>query len=124
MSRSAIYQFFMWKYGKRDREQRREKKKVRQEEKLAYDNLVKANRIIAEQDEEIEKLRAEVVLLKKALQLGRRRCDRKVFGNPDLVRLIDETMEECQVTDCVRRMCEDVGMTKSDYYYRKRKFYL
>ena len=90
----------------------KEQKKLESELRDANDSLVKKN-------EEINSLKAEVELLKKALQIGRRRCKKRVYGNPDLVEMIDEVIEQYTLHNCIKRLCNDVGMRPQDYYYRK-----
>ena len=90
-------------------------------ERALAEKLVAAESVIRANEQEIEQLRAEVELLKKALRIGRRRCDGKVYGKPDLVTLIDETIAVTGVRGGIRRLCRAVGMTPQDYYYRKQK---
>ena len=89
------------------------------EEKELAGRLVTAEATIRAQDEEIKKLKAEIELLKKAGRLGRGRCRKKVYGKPDLVRMIDEVAEKYDLENNRRGLCRVVGLTKSDYLYRK-----
>ena len=71
-------------------------------------------------EEEIAQLTAEVELLKKALQLGKGRCENRVYGNSDLTKLIDEIVKKYNLKNSIRALCRTVGMTPQDYYYRKK----
>ena len=84
-------------------------------EKQAAHNLKHLRR----QQTEIEKLKAENELLKKVGKLGRRRCDRKVYGKTDLCELVDETVTKYKLHNCVKALCKAVGLPRSNYYYWK-----
>ena len=83
--------------------------------------LLAAKKTMISQEEEIVKLKAEIELLKKALALGKGRCEKKVYGNADLVKMIDETIEKYDLHGCIKELCDIVGMRPGDYYYRKRQ---
>ena len=76
--------------------------------------------LVRDRDIEINRLRAEVELLKKAGTKGRRRCEGQVYGNPDLAELIDEILEKYRPACGVKGLCAALGMKPSDYYYRKK----
>lgn len=78
-----------------------------------------AEKKIEKQKEEIIQLTAEVELLKKALRLGKGRCENRVYGNSDLTKMIDEIVEKYDLKYSIRALCRVVGMTPQDYYYRK-----
>ena len=82
--------------------------------------LLAAEKKIEKQEEEIAQLTAEVELLKKALQLGKGRCENRVYGNSDLTKLIDEIVKKYNLKNSIRALCRTVGMTPQDYYYRKK----
>ncbi len=89
--------------------------------KQTYEDLIKAQKTIEKLNHKLDVLQAEVDLLKKAGNLGRGRCKKKVYGKPDLVRLIDETIHKHSLENAVTALCRVVDITESDYYYRKRQ---
>lgn len=82
-------------------------------EKQAERNLWELRR----QQTEIEKLKAENELLKKAGKLGRRSCGRKVYGRNDLCELVDEVVTKYRGHNCIKALCKAVGLPRSNYYY-------
>lgn len=66
---------------------------------------------------EIDKLKAENELLKKAGRLGRRRCEKKVYGKIDLYYLVKETVKKYGLHGEISNLCRAVGLPRSDYYY-------
>ena len=81
--------------------------------------LENAKKRISKQDDEIARLKAENELLKKAGRIGRRRCEGKAYGKTDLCELVNETIERYELNNCVKALCEAVGLPRSDYYYWK-----
>ena len=115
-----------WRKERENGSEERRRKRIADKEyldnaKQTYEDLIKAQTNIERLNHKIAVLQAEVDLLKKAGNLGRGRCKRKVYGKPDLVRLIDETMREHSLENAVMALCDVVGMTKADYYYRKHQ---
>lgn len=71
---------------------------------------------LQKKDQKIAELEAEVELLKKAGNLGRRRCAKKEFGKTDLCKLMEETLAEHKEAT-IKGMCEALGIARGTYYY-------
>lgn len=92
-----------------------EKRKQRANEKL--EEVKRQSQVkLQKKDQKIAELEAEVELLKKAGNLGRRRCAKKEFGKTDLCKLIEETLAEHKEAT-IKGMCEALGIARGTYYY-------
>ena len=73
-------------------------------------------RKLQKKQDEIQRLKAENELLKKAGKLGKGRCKGKAYGTADLYPLVKDTVWKYGLYEEIGKLCKTVGLPKEQYY--------